>query len=96
MTILQIPTNDYETALTPGAQLVDVRQPDEFAAGSLPGARNVPLGELAARVGELDPARRVVLLCRSGARSQRAAEYLESIGFGDVVNLSGGMIAVAA
>ncbi|MFN3218781.1 MAG: rhodanese-like domain-containing protein [Acidimicrobiales bacterium] len=96
MTILEVPTADYESALTPGAQLIDVRQPDEFASGSLPGARNLPLGDLAARAGELDPSRRVVLLCRSGARSGRAAEYLESIGFGDVVNLSGGMMAAAA
>lgn len=96
MTILEVPTVDYESALTPGAQLIDVRQPDEFASGSLPGARNLPLGDLAARAGELDPSRRVVLLCRSGARSGRAAEYLESIGFGDVVNLSGGMMATAA
>lgn len=96
MTILEVPTADYESALTSGAQLVDVRQPDEFASGSLPGARNLPLGDLAARADELDPTRRVVLLCRSGARSGRAAEYLESIGFGDVVNLSGGMLASVA
>jgi rhodanese-related sulfurtransferase len=96
MTILEVPTGDYESALTPGAQLIDVRQPDEFASGSLPGARNLPLGELSARADELDPSRRVVLLCRSGARSGRAAEYLQTIGFADVVNLSGGMMAVAA
>lgn len=96
MTILEVPTGDYESALTAGAQLIDVRQPDEFASGSLPGARNLPLGELSARADELDPSRRVVLLCRSGARSGRAAEYLQTIGFADVVNLSGGMMAVAA
>lgn len=95
MTVLQVPFSDYASALTPDCQLIDVREPDEVASGTLPGARNVPLGELAARVDELDPDRRVVLLCRSGARSGRAADYLASIGFVDVVNLSGGMMAAA-
>lgn len=95
MTILQIPIADAATVLSADAQLVDVREPDEVAHGTLPGARNIPLGELPARIGELDPSQRVVLLCRSGARSNRAAEYLASAGFGDVANLQGGMMAVA-
>lgn len=94
MTIHQIPAAEHRTALTPGAQLVDVREPDEVAAVTLPDTRNIPLGELASRIDELDRSRRVVLLCRSGARSGRAAEYLASQGFVDVVNLSGGMMAV--
>ncbi|MFV0525326.1 MAG: rhodanese-like domain-containing protein [Acidimicrobiales bacterium] len=87
------PVNDFATALGVDGQLIDVRQPDEVAEGTLPGAVNIPLGELPDRVGELDPGRRVVLLCRSGGRSTQAANFLTAAGFGDVVNLEGGMLA---
>ena len=89
------PVADYATALGSDGQLIDVREPDEVAQGSLPGAVNIPVGSLPARVGELDPTRRVVLLCRSGGRSGQAAEFLSASGFGDVVNLAGGMLAWA-
>lgn len=87
------PVNDYATVVGADGQLIDVREPDEVAGGTLAGARNIPLGDLPARVGELDPGRRVVLLCRSGGRSTQAAEFLAAAGFGDVVNLEGGMLA---
>ncbi len=89
----EVPTSAYRTVVDEATQLVDVRQPGEFAGGSLPGAVNLPLHELAVRLGELDPDRRVVLVCRSGARSGAAAEFLAAAGFGDVVNLAGGMLA---
>lgn len=89
------PVADYATALGADGQLIDVREPGEVAEGSLPGAVNIPLGDLPARVGELDPNRRVVLLCRSGGRSGQAAEFLSGSGFGDVVNLAGGMLGWA-
>jgi rhodanese-related sulfurtransferase len=88
------PANDFETAVGADGQLIDVREPDEVAGGTLPGALNIPLGDLPVRVTELDPSRRVVTLCRSGGRSTQAAEYLTATGFGDVVNLAGGMLAV--
>ena len=89
------PVSDYKSVLGPDGQLVDVREPIEVASGSLPGAVNVPLGELPSRLDELDRTRRVVLLCRSGARSTTAAQMLTAAGFGDVVNLEGGMLAFA-
>ena len=88
------PVTDHRSVVDVDTQFLDVREPDEFASGRLPGTVNVPLGELAARVGELDPSRRVVLLCRSGNRSGRAAEFLVDSGFDDVVNLAGGMLAL--
>lgn len=94
MTHTDHPAEDHRNAVGADGQLVDVREPDEFAAGSLPGAENIPLGELPDRLGELDRARPVVLLCRSGARSSRAAEFLTESGFDRVVNLAGGMLAV--
>jgi len=89
------PVVDYESVLDDSAQFNDVRQPDEVAKGALPGATNIPLGELAARLTELDNQQRVVVLCRSGGRSTQAAELLTEAGFADVVNLEGGMIAWA-
>lgn len=86
------PVADYESALGVDGQLVDVREPAEVVEGTLPNALNIPLGDLADRVGELDKQRRVVVLCRSGGRSANASEYLTSVGFTDVVNLAGGML----
>ena len=85
------PIADYATALTDGAQLVDVREPHEVAAGALPESTNIPLGELPDRIGELDASKRVVVLCQAGGRSTQAAEFLTASGFTDVVNLTGGM-----
>ncbi len=96
MTHRNHPATDFESVVTDASVLVDVREPHEVAEGTLPGARNIPLGELGARVVELDPASRVVLLCRSGRRSEHAASFLTERGFADVVNLDGGMLAIAA
>ncbi|MFT4658467.1 MAG: rhodanese-related sulfurtransferase [Candidatus Aldehydirespiratoraceae bacterium] len=85
----------HASVINADSQFIDVRQPDEVAAGSIDGAINVPLDELATRVGEFDPGKRTVLLCRSGGRSAQAAEFLSAAGFGDVVNLDGGMLAYA-
>lgn len=94
MNLREHPVADYRSLLTDGAQIVDVRETVEVASGTLPGAVNIPLGELPQRAGELDPARRVLLLCRSGNRSGHAARWLAAQGFSDVVNLAGGMMAV--
>ncbi len=87
------PVNDYAAAVGADGQLIDVREPDEVAGGTLPGAINIPLGEIPVRFGEIDRDRRVVLLCKVGGRSTQAAEFLTSQGFTDVVNLDGGMMA---
>lgn len=88
------PVNDHVAVVGADGLLIDVREPSEFEEGTLPGALNVPLGELPNRMAELDRARRVVLLCRSGNRSGTAAHQLVDAGFVDVVNLVGGMLAV--
>ncbi|MGW8553744.1 rhodanese-like domain-containing protein [Streptomyces tubercidicus] len=77
-------------------QLIDVRNPAEYEAGALPGARNVPLAGLADRITELDPARPVVLYCRSGNRSVIAAALLEARGFTEVSDVIGGYDALGA
>ena len=93
MTVREHHVTGYAELMEPDTQLVDVREPAELRRGTLPGAVNIPLGDLPHRIGELDPSRRVLLLCRSGNRSGHAARFLVHQGFRDVVNLSGGMAA---
>lgn len=75
--------------------LLDVREPHELQISALPGALNIPLGTLAARLPELDSAREMVVLCKAGTRSARALELLVSAGFKRVKNLKGGINAWA-
>lgn len=71
-----------------GARLVDVRTPQEFAAGHIPGAVNIPVQDFERRMGELTGKERpIVLYCRSGARSSRAARMLKSAGYAEVHDL---------
>ena len=72
--------------------LVDVRQPEEYRAGHIPGARLVPLGELEARHGELEKDKKIVTYCRSGHRSMGAAILLCGLGFKNVYTMDGGML----
>ena len=93
MTVREHHVTGYADLMDRDTQLVDVREPAELRGGTLPGAVNIPLGDLPARIHELDPDRRVLLLCRSGNRSGYAARMLAQHGFRDVVNLTGGMAA---
>ena len=72
-----------------GILLLDVREPDEFAAVHALGARLLPLSELTERVGEVPLGEPILVICRSGARSARAAEYLNERG-GQATNVAGG------
>ena len=73
-----------------GAWLLDVREADEWAAGYAPGARHIPLGQLGARSAEIPRDETVYVICRSGARSARAAQALGAAGW-EAVNVAGGM-----
>jgi sulfur-carrier protein adenylyltransferase/sulfurtransferase len=76
-------------------KLVDVREPHELEISRIPNAINIPLGQLAARLSELDSAEEMVLFCKSGSRSARGLELLASAGFKKVKNLKGGINAWA-
>jgi molybdopterin/thiamine biosynthesis adenylyltransferase/rhodanese-related sulfurtransferase len=76
-------------------RLIDVREPHELEISRLPDADLIPLGELAARMNELDSAEEIVLFCKSGTRSARALEVLASAGFRKMKNLKGGINAWA-
>jgi len=77
------------------ALVLDVRENAEFAAGHIPDARHIPLGELASRAAELDAwkDKPVVVNCQSGMRSANACSLLRKIGFTKVFNLGGGFAA---
>ncbi len=78
-----------EERIAGGAKVIDVRTPEEFADGAYPGAVNIPVSSLGARLGEVPRDRPVVLYCASGARSGAAARFLKSAGYVDVVNAGG-------
>jgi adenylyltransferase/sulfurtransferase len=73
-------------------QLIDVREEWEWKLGNIPGARLMPLSRFAEEAESLDRDREVVLYCKVGGRSQRAAEYLAELGYAKVGNLSGGIL----
>jgi rhodanese-related sulfurtransferase len=78
-----------------GALLLDVREPDEYAQGHVPGAILIPLGQLDQRLPEIARYKNqpVALICRSGNRSAKAQKLLEQAGFSAAANVEGGMIA---
>ena len=76
------------------ASIVDVREPREFSTSHLPGATNIPVGELHTRMGSL-PKGLVVFVCRSGARSLTAAALASRAGVEDIAHLEGGLLAWA-
>jgi len=84
-----------ERVKTNHLKLVDVREPHELEISRLPNAVNIPLGQLAARLSELDSAEEMVIFCKSGSRSARGLELLASAGFKKVKNLKGGINAWA-
>ena len=75
--------------------LLDVRTPEEYAGGHVPGARNLPIDELPSRLGELgaDRAAPIVVYCERGPRAERAADALAAAGFTGVRRLAGSMSA---
>lgn len=72
--------------------VIDVRETWELEIASLPGVVHVPMGLVADRLGEFDPERETVVMCRSGGRSMQVAQYLARNGFRSVLNLSGGIL----
>ncbi len=75
------------------AHVLDVREPGEFGSGHIGGARNIPVGALKSRLGEIDKWKDqpVIVHCATGNRSQGAAAALKAAGFKEVFNLRGGM-----
>lgn len=87
---LSAPAFDERTETVAGLQIVDVRNPGETEAGMIPGAVNIPVGQLPDRLDELDPAAPTVVYCAGGYRSSVAASVLRRNGFTDVSDILGG------
>lgn len=71
--------------------LLDVREPWEFDTCRIPGSQLMPMSSVPARQEELDPEQPIVCICHHGARSMQVAAFLERAGFGQVINLTGGV-----
>ena len=94
--IEEISATDLKRRLDAGEdiQLIDVRQPEEWAFAKIEGSKLIPLGDIMRRMGEIDENRETVLHCKMGVRSARAVEALQRAGFkGDLKNLKGGITA---
>ena len=103
--VLSLRTAGGKNSLTPtqatllinreDAQIIDVREPDEYVAGHLPESRNIPLGRLEERAGELDKFKDapLILVCKTGARTVGACKQLEKLGFTRAHALEGGIEA---
>jgi rhodanese-related sulfurtransferase len=92
MTVPEVDVAELARAREAGAPLIDVRQPAEWEEFRAPGAVLVPLAEVPERVGEVPAGSTVYVICRSGARSAKAVEYLRAQGI-DAVNVAGGTVA---
>lgn len=89
-----ITTDELLRRVESGEQLniIDVREADEVAAGMISGATHIPLGDIEYKVNEFDKNQPYYIVCRSGARSGRASEYLNTLEI-DASNVEGGMLS---
>lgn len=87
MTEVDIPT--FAEAHREQPQVVDVREPAEYVTGHVPGARLIPMGQLPARLGELDKGEPVYVVCASGNRSLAMTDFLRQAGY-DARSVAGG------
>lgn len=92
MTISEVSVDELESALQAGARLVDVREADEYEAGHVPGAVLVPLATVPDALGQFVTDGPTYVICKSGARSYRACEYLADQGL-EGINIEGGTMA---
>jgi rhodanese-related sulfurtransferase len=92
--IQSISTNELRERLSQGEQftVIDVREAEEVAEGMIPGAIHIPLGEIPSRYNEIQQKDDIILVCRSGKRSQKAYEFLQAQGFKNLFNMDGGMM----
>jgi rhodanese-related sulfurtransferase len=92
VTVPEIDVADLQPLHEAGATVIDVREPDEYEEGHVPGAQLIPLQEVPDRLGELPTSGEIYVICKSGARSRRAAEFLAGHGF-SAHNVAGGTMA---
>lgn len=93
--IEQVPAPEWQTWLESNqAMILDVREPHEWALGTLPDAVRISMGDIPNSLGELTGENAILVVCRSGARSEQVAVYLSMNGLTNVANMAGGMKAL--
>jgi adenylyltransferase/sulfurtransferase len=94
-TALEITPVELKRRMDAGEKLVilDVREPQEYQINRIPGSTLIPLGEVPRRYQELDPEAEIITQCKMGQRSAKAADFLRTVGFKNVKNLKGGILA---
>lgn len=92
MDVPEIDVDEAARRQAAGTPVIDVREPDEYVEGHVTGAPLIPLGDVAERVAEVPSDGEVLIICKSGGRSRRAAEFLRTQGI-DAVNIGGGTMA---
>jgi rhodanese-related sulfurtransferase len=94
-TVREVSPEELKAQVDAGAAplVLDVREPWELEIASLPFARHIPMDQITDRIGELDPAQPITVICRAGGRSLTVARYLVRHGFQSVANLTGGILA---
>lgn len=95
MQVEQVPATEWEQWIKDNdGILLDVREPYEWALGTLPGARCLRMGEVPGELDSLDPGQPILVVCRSGNRSNQVAAFLKMRGYENAANLAGGMVAL--
>ncbi len=90
----QTQVSDLPAEFGESVVLLDVREDDEWQRGHAPGAQHIPMGDVPARMAEIDPEKELYVICLAGGRSQRVSQYLQRNGY-EPVNIDGGMRAWA-
>jgi len=91
--VVDVGNADFQKAIASGYQLIDVRTAQEYAAGHIPGAINIPIDVLPQQLAGIDRTKPVAVYCATGARSLNANQFLAAQGYPTVVNLQAGIAA---
>lgn len=94
MGVQQVDVSDVPATFDESVVLLDVRENDEWQRGHATGAKHIPMGEVPARIAEIDPDAKLFVVCHLGGRSMRVAQYLLQHGYAPI-NVDGGMQAWA-
>ncbi len=92
--VLEAGVADVPVTFDESVILLDVREDDEWQRGHAPGALHIPMGDVPARIGEVDTEAKLFVVCHAGGRSLRVSQYLARNGY-EPINVSGGMLAWA-
>lgn len=90
MSVREITIEELKIALTTGAQVIDVRETDEYVSGHVSGATHIPLGTVPNNIEPFRSDDDIYVICQAGGRSMRACEFLHDQGITNVVNVIGG------